>query len=388
MMNNLDFIQASKLQATSTPLSKGSASGKRARLGSNYCPKCDEILMDQNSGLQCSVCELKYCLECTKISPALLSALKEDTSQNFKWTCNCCKQNFPCMSSLSKQLKVIEEKTHDKIATLEDKIDVIDNKFGERVKHEVNTLKNDLVDDIKTQIKNTLQDDVRKEMYEIEDQKRRALNLIVFNLPESDSKVSHERKLHDDKLFRELCENLGVKGVDVTTGFRLGDEKQGKNRPLKIVMNNKKQRKEILEKVSKIRTLSGTIFEKCIVVKDLTPRQREANKKRRKPKHRQSTQKVDRNATQIPMYDEETICHRQNLEAIIENVDLNDTHNIEQSKLLFVQSQPILSEMPQPQRFIDTSVDMITNITDETVIGGIHADVQPNTNGAHIDLNK
>jgi hypothetical protein len=52
-----------------------------------------------------------------------MQALKEDTSQNFKWTCNGCKQNVPCMTNLSLQLKSIEEKTHNKISILEQKMD-------------------------------------------------------------------------------------------------------------------------------------------------------------------------------------------------------------------------------------------------------------------------
>jgi hypothetical protein len=34
---------------------------------------------------------------------------------------------------------------------------------------------------VKTEIKSSLQDEVRKELYEIEDQRQRALNSIVFN---------------------------------------------------------------------------------------------------------------------------------------------------------------------------------------------------------------
>ena len=45
-----------------------------------------------------------------------------------------------------------------------------------------------MVEEIKQEVKSTLQDDVRKEIREIEDQKVRATNLILFNVPESDEK--------------------------------------------------------------------------------------------------------------------------------------------------------------------------------------------------------
>jgi len=71
------------------------------------------------------------------------------------------------------------------------------------VKNEVASLKTGLVDEVKTEIKYSLQDEVRKELYEIEDQRQRALNLIVFNLPECQSKISSERKNYDKAKYME-----------------------------------------------------------------------------------------------------------------------------------------------------------------------------------------
>jgi hypothetical protein len=101
---------------TSTPINRH----KRQRMGSNACPKCEQIIYEDVEHLSCCICELKFCSECTNISLALRQALKEYTSQNFKWaSCNGCKQNFPCMTGLSLQLKSIEEKTHNRISILE-----------------------------------------------------------------------------------------------------------------------------------------------------------------------------------------------------------------------------------------------------------------------------
>ena len=165
-------------------------------MGSNTCPKCDISLDDHKECIACCVCELNFYIECTNTSQTVLLALK-DTTQNFKRTCNVCKQNFPCMTGLAHQLKLIEEKTHDKISIIEQKIDIINQEIGARVKHEVDPLKTGLVNAVKEQIKSSLQDDVRKELNEIEDQQRWALNLIVFNLPESNSKNSSEKR-HDN----------------------------------------------------------------------------------------------------------------------------------------------------------------------------------------------
>ena len=54
----------------------------------------------------------------------------------------------------------------------------------------VSTLKTGLVNDVKAEIKSSLQNNIRTELKEIEDQKQRALNLIIVNVPESKSENS------------------------------------------------------------------------------------------------------------------------------------------------------------------------------------------------------
>jgi nitrogenase molybdenum-iron protein alpha/beta subunit len=53
----------------------------------------------------------------------------------------------------------------------------------EKIRGEVKTIKPSLIEEIKQDIKSTLQDDVRMVVREIEDQKARAMNLIFFNVP-------------------------------------------------------------------------------------------------------------------------------------------------------------------------------------------------------------
>ena len=62
--------------------------------------------------------------------------------------------------------------------------------IGEKVKEEVSTLKTGLVNDVKAEIKSSLHNNIRTERKEIEDQKQRALNLIIVNVPESKSENS------------------------------------------------------------------------------------------------------------------------------------------------------------------------------------------------------
>lgn len=373
--------------ASSTPLTKN---GKRARVGSNSCPKCEIELNEDVQCICCSICELNFCLKCTNISPALLDALKEDVSQNFKWTCNGCKQNFPCMTGLASQLKTIEQKTDSRILNMEKKMEHMKDELDSKVKEEVNILREGLIDDVKKDIKQSLQDDVRKELYEIEDQRQRALNLLIFNLPESNSKNSIERKTHDNTKLSELCTLIGVKDLDIKVMFRIGNPKEGVNRPLKLVFNNKKHRKDVLDNASKIRKISHTNqLNRCIIVKDLTIRQRDTNKKRREER-RKTSQKDNRPPIDEQAYDEDTICENNNkirTVATIENIDLEQNSSTE--LLSSQQSQPLLRTIRHLNTHVDDdlgatlpSIDMdITAIGDETVIGGIFSPVATNSKG-------
>ncbi|KAK3094371.1 hypothetical protein FSP39_000829 [Pinctada imbricata] len=269
---------------TSTPINK------RARVGSNSCPKCDKEFESETESIMCCICELNFCHECTKIPAALLSALELDPDNNFKWTCSGCKQNFPCMTGLKLQLHSIEENTQKRLDIMDFKIASIDSNVDSKIENKISSVKKDLAQEIKEEIKNSLQDDVRKEVKEIEDQKQRMLNLICFYMPESKSKLSEERKKEDLDNFIDLCTKIGVNDPDIKLAFRLGNYKEDSTniRPLKIIFNNKKDRKDILDNVTKIRKIGRhDRLSKCIISKDLTVRQRQANKQRREEKANQ-----------------------------------------------------------------------------------------------------
>ena len=64
-----------------------------------------------------------------------------------------------------------------------------------KIRGEVKTIKPSLIEEIKQDIKSTLQDDVRMVVREIEDQKTRAMNLIFFNVPENEDKNNGDRSI-------------------------------------------------------------------------------------------------------------------------------------------------------------------------------------------------
>ena len=192
------------------------------------------------------------------------------------------------MTGLRNELRSIGEQTNSRLSAVEKGLTLIDENINSKVKSEVSSMKTDIVNSIQKEMQDKLQDSVRQEVREIEDQKVRALNLICFNLGESESKEPEVRKEHDMRKFRELCSLLGVENVDIKLCFRLGNRHDGSTRPLKIILNNKKQRKDIVDRAFNIKNLKSNM-KRCIITKDLTPRQREANKRRRLEAKKQTT---------------------------------------------------------------------------------------------------
>lgn len=265
---------------SSTPISIRDS--KRQRVRSNLCPKCDNIVEEDHKGLTWSICELNYCIDCISISKTLLVALKEDIqiSDNFKWTCNGCKQTVPTLTSMTAQLKSIENKTNNRLLIIEDKINEVQHGMSDKIKEEVGAIKPKIVDEIKDEIRTTLQEDV--------DQKIRALNLIVFNMPESEDVSSSIRKEQDLNRFYELCSTIKVQEPDIKLLFRQGNPTLNRNRPLKIIFNNTKQSKDIFDNASNIKNIPAmNCLSRYIFAKDMTVQQRDQNKKRRAEKIKQ-----------------------------------------------------------------------------------------------------
>ena len=291
------------------------------------------------------------------------------------------------MTNLKTQLKTIEENTQSRLTKVEDRLANIDVSMDAKMDVKLKTMKGDLATEITNKVKETLQNEVRTEIKEIEDQKQRSLNLICFNVPEcSDSKSGEDRKKHDITTFIRLCEYIGVKDPDIKLAFRLGNYKSGsvKPRPLKIIMNNKKQRKDILDNTSKIKSLpTSTGLNKSIIVKDLTVRQRDENKKRRAERAKTVNPKVTQNP-QIPtssnnVFNEDTIHDSTVIEATIENIRSEEEMDDEiQSQRILIYKSPImkngtsLSADTQTHGKVQSPSASFLDFGEETVIGGIN----------------
>ena len=111
------------------------------------------------------------------------------------------------------------------------------------------------------------------------------MNIICFNLPESNKESSEERKTEDIDKFCAIC---GALDIDTQTGdiklaFRLGNRMPGPFSsiwPLKLILEIKKMRREIIDKAKQIKEKAPTLLKRLVIVKDLTPTQQANNRKK------------------------------------------------------------------------------------------------------------
>ncbi|MES9884666.1 MAG: hypothetical protein ABW185_27800 [Sedimenticola sp.] len=233
----------------------------------------------------CSVCDLIFCFECTHISEDLHAALIANPETNFKWTCNACKQNFPSMNNIKTSFQLLDSKNEARMTSLEEKIDNIQINVASKVKEQVTDMKKEVVQEITEQIMGKLSNEVRMEVKELEEQKIRIMNIMVFNMPES-NKITRETKKEDDcEKFLSICTNIGVVNIEIKQAFRIGVVKEGACRPLKVIFDNKKTRKDILDNAKHIRQSAVPSLKKVIFAKDMTWRQRESNRARVRDKY-------------------------------------------------------------------------------------------------------
>merc|ERR1711979_96726 len=112
------------------------------------------------------------------------------------------------------------------------------------------------------------------------EREERSKNIVVYGLVKSKKKEPKERMKEDKRKVKELWEQMEVEVEEGETEvkFRAGKQKEdGKPRPLILTVKDAEKRQRLLDSGRKwARKLR---WKKVLVAPDLTPRQREEEKK-------------------------------------------------------------------------------------------------------------
>ena len=164
-------------------------------------------------------------------------------------------------------------------------------------------MKDEIIDSLKQDIHKVV--DSRNK--ELEDRKRRELNLTIFNLKEHSHDVGRDNKTADEQDIIAISASLGLDNLNITTSYRLGKREQGKTRPLKIILDSKAQRKFLLDNAGFIASKTTQRYQRVIISKDLTAEQRKEHRERvqRRQQLRGSQRQIETNLN--PSSDEDYV---------------------------------------------------------------------------------
>lgn len=200
------------------------------------CAKCGKLPTDKKPQINCDSCKILLCGECHGLSPTEVRVLELKTvARVMTFLCGDCKSAMSQLPMIMRKLNELTEEVH-------------------HLRLRQSMLATESV------------------IQEMNERANRANNIIIYDVPESDSDVIEERKEHDMKECAAIVENVTKKvrlgGVKL---FRLGAPNKKAStqpRPLKVVLHSKTDALEILRNRTKLRKPTS-------ITADLTPMQRE-----------------------------------------------------------------------------------------------------------------
>ena len=222
------------------------------------CQRCDLLVAKV---IDCAVCKLAFCLGCARISKILSQCLVEGELANFHRTCRSCRSMFPSIEGISSTVKDIQNNHEKRMSNMEERMSKMETITKHEIKSQVTCMKDEIIDSLKQDIHKVV--DSRNK--ELEDRKRRELNLTIFNLKEHSHDVGRDNKAADEQDIIAISASLGLDNLNITTSYRLGKREQGKTRPLKIILDSKAQRKILLDNARFIASKTSQRYQRVII---------------------------------------------------------------------------------------------------------------------------
>jgi len=304
------------------------------------CSGCDAVIGKNVKALQCDLCSSPTswkCIDCLDIRPPLYDALIDGQGKELRWFCKSCDASVmkPCekLDEIVNVLKLLTAKTEsievaltdkadktvldvfsDKLASVENSMDKLTQsnadlkkeftKSVEGIKHsnaklgdsfeckieeKVGSLESSVNKENKLDthfihdcVQGAVQVQLKEDLAEQEDIKRRKNNIVLHGLQEPAGEDADCRKADDDNRLMELFHELGCDDVSVDSVVRLGkkpEDDQAKPRPLLLRMAAEEQKNKVLRQSKNLRMKYPVEPNRLFMHQDLTPNQREARRR-------------------------------------------------------------------------------------------------------------
>ena len=271
----------------------------------------------------------------------------------FNWSCKCCKSLGSKLDIIAEDIKSIKIGQENRLTNLENKVEAIETTNRATIKEEVAEMK----DTVKYELQTDLKKLVDERNKEFEDRRRRESNIVFYGMPEPSGTDGLARQNEDEDNVRELARSLGVDYLDIDLAFRLGKPSQGTTRVLKVILEDRKERKFLLDNSKNIRTSTEDKFKNVIIFKDLTIEQRAERKNKLEEKNKEK-----RLAEAAEIEAQETEANGNNTSISALSQILQDPFNAE-----------TMVDMTIRERTANMSVMNVTS-NEDTVIGGVRVE--------------
>lgn len=257
------------------------------------CDMCSAELGSTSEALQCDKCKTKWaCIACLGLQKNVYKAL--NTNHHVLWLCQSCKADLPppgatgttpktpkaaaAQPSAPADIASMFAAMMQQLQRMESKLDAkADAAEVQSLSERVNALESQMVataakpepqktEEIKSQVEEAID--------EYREREARKLNLVIFNLPESEKEEVEERRTEDTAAIKDLISLTGCEATP-TKFLRLGARNDDRIRPVKLELESTSDKWKILKGA---RKLKDTRLRTIGIAPDLSKKQRTERK--------------------------------------------------------------------------------------------------------------
>lgn len=220
------------------------------------CFQCETDLNDENK-LQCDGCKRNICLDCSNLTSSEVRVMGLKGKRTLLYLCPACREALFQVPKLIKAYDGLREEL-DGVKELLSRPSVVPGPAP-------------LVCPVVSSAAPLSPSNANAILEEIVERERRANNIILVGIEESNASTGNDRKLHDEssvkRILHDITNNSDFPNKLVTL-HRLGRRDDGKPRPIKVVLATRQDAVTVLKNKSK----AGR---QVRVYDDKTPKQRE-----------------------------------------------------------------------------------------------------------------
>ena len=260
----------------------------------DYVKEEEEVKKDADKSISCEKCAKWFHQPCTDLTPEDMDYMRIKAKASVVWMCNDCIESGSGerarMQNLEQQInnqslqlnKIMELFGGMKEKVVEEVSEILEAKFEQKFKDFTSTFENKIADTNKN-IDSKMTEKVDERAEEMEEREKRALNLILWNIPESKKITKAEIRQED----LEAAENTIRTIVDLDEGeisetIRLGKKlENGNSRCLLIKVKNLATKRDILRNAKHVNKQDTPREDRIYINPDQTPAERTLYKKLR-----------------------------------------------------------------------------------------------------------